>query len=310
MVTLRRPIPRQWLNNSGSGLEFSYARPEHSAYRRAVIRAAELLGGQPKLKRLYLELRDSSSDQETFFEAAVRLLRLRIVFDEQRLDLVPRSGPVVFVANHPFGVLDGIALGYFAEKVRPDTRILTHSLLCKVPELSEKLIPIDFGPSAEARKITLRSREESRSWLARGHALAIFAGGSVATCEKPFARLAVDPPWHSFAGALIRHAEATVVPIYFGGQNSRLFQVASHISYSLRLALLFRESSRRIGSEIEAAIGKPIAFSELSDFGDRNDLVRELRRRTVKMASDLARKGGAIPDYRREFHFPKHISFD
>jgi putative hemolysin len=285
---------------------FSYSRPEHGVIRRTAIQAIETLSGQPRLRALYDAWRREDR-AEPFFDAAIRLMGVKIRLSSDSAE-IPRTGPVLFVANHPFGVLDGVALGWVTQRVRPDTRILTHSLLCQPPELKPHVLPIDFGGTRQAQANSLASRLEAQRLLRQGGAVAIFPAGGVATCQTPFAREAVDAPWHPFTAKLARTARATVVPIYFPGQNSRAFQLASHLGYSLRIALLFRETASRLGAAVDVAIGRPIPFEELEHLTDRRALTLELRRRTLALARAFRPPGAPLPDYRQEFHFPSYIS--
>jgi len=300
-------LPRRAKIDADESINFSYSRPEHSFFRRAFIRGSEVASGQLRLKRLYREFRDNPQPNESFFDAAVRLLVLDVQCTSNCRASLPKTGPVVFIANHPFGVLDGIVLCWLASRLRPDLRVLVHSLLCQPPELRDIFLPIDFGPTDEARATTLRARANALQWLREGHAIGVFPGGSVATSQKPFVGPAIDPAWHPFIAKLIVNTRATVVPVYFAGQNSRLFQVASHIHYTARLSLLFRETARRIGSRVDVAIGDPIPFGDIAHFESRRDLLLELRRRTLGLAGTL---GEPAVDHRAEFTFPRHIKFD
>lgn len=300
-------LPRRTNGDANESINFSYSRPEHSLFRRALIRGSELVSGQPRLKGLYQEFRDNPRPNESFFDAAVRLLELDVRCASSCRASVPKNGPVVFVANHPFGVLDGIVLCWLASQLRPDLRVLVHSLLCQPAELRDVFLPIDFGPTEEARATTLRARANALQWLREGHAIGVFPGGSVATSQRPFIGRALDPAWHPFIAKLMVNTRATVVPVYFAGQNSRLFQVASHLHYTARLSLLFRETARRIGSQVDVAIGEPIPFGKVAHFENRRDLLLELRRRTLELASMF---GEAAVDHRAEFTFPRHIRFD
>jgi putative hemolysin len=300
-------LPRRSKADARESIAFSYSRPEHSVLRRILIRGTEYASGQPRLKRLYHEFRDNPRPNESFFDAAVRLLELDVRCASKSRASVPRTGPVVFVANHPFGVLDGLVLCRLASTLRPDLRVLVHSLLCQPAELRDVFLPIDFGPTEEARATTLRARANALQWLREGHAIGVFPGGSVATSQKPFVGPALDPAWHPFIAKLILNTRATVVPVYFAGQNSRLFQIASHLHYTARLSLLFRETARRIGSRVYVAVGEPIPFGEIAHFESRRDLLLELRRRTLRLASML---GEPAVDHRAEFTFPRHIRFD
>jgi putative hemolysin len=188
-------------------LLFSYASAGDPALRRITIRAIERLTGQPRLKRLYLKNLRNPRAGESFWEAAVRGLALQVHYDETRLRAIPAVGPVVIVANHPFGVLDGIVIGHLVGRVRRDFKILTHSLLCRAPELRSYLLPIDFGESPSATATNLRSRAEALSWLCNGGALVVFPGGAVSTSERLFARRAIDPEWKLFTAKAITRAK-------------------------------------------------------------------------------------------------------
>ncbi|MDP9137536.1 MAG: lysophospholipid acyltransferase family protein [Pseudomonadota bacterium] len=265
-------------------MRFSYATDEHPLLQRTLIRAIERIGGQGKLRKLYREHQRSRRPEESFFTAAVRLLELDVRYDKALLDLTPRHGPVLFVANHPYGVLDGIALTWLAMQVRPDVKVLAIDVLCQDAEARHNLLPIDFAATQAARATVLASRLEAQSWLKEGHAIGIFPGGGVSTSEKPLRGPAIDLAWAPFTAKLIGMSRATVIPVYFVGQNSRLFQLASHLSMTLRLSLVFRETARRIGTALEVRVGRPIPYAELSGFADRRELVGELRRRTFALA--------------------------
>ena len=108
---------------------------------------------------------------------------------------------------------------------------------------------------------------------------------------------AVDLPWAPFTAKLIRPPRAAVVPVYFVGQNSRLFQLASHLSLTLRLSLVFRETARRIGTALKVRVGRPIPFAEIDHLEDRIALVLELRKRTFELAQQ-----GDIKGTRHDLH--------
>jgi putative hemolysin len=270
---------------TGERIRFSYSTSEQPLIQRTVIRAIERIGGQRQLKRLYDEHQNNPRYGESFFDAAIRLLKLDVQYDTRALAECPREGPVVFIANHPYGVLDGITLTWLAIKVRPDIKVLANSVLCQAPEARDNLLPVDFAPTREARETNVRSRLAAQAWLKDGRAIGIFPGGGVSTSERPLKGPAVDLPWAPFTAKLIRVPKATVVPVFFVGQNSRLFQLASHLSLTLRLSLVFRETARRIGTTLTVRIGRPIPFVEIAHIEDRAELVQELRKRTFGLAA-------------------------
>lgn len=266
---------------------FSYATASDPFLRRNFIRLVERATGQPQLKRLYLENQRRPRPGESFWQASVRALALDVRYDASALERMPKSGSVVFVANHPFGVLDGIVICWLVEKVRKDFLVLTHSALMRAPEVRDFVLPIDFSGAEDAARINLATRATARAHLAGGGAVIVFPAGAVSTAPDRWGSLpAVDGRWHPFAAQLIQRSGASVVPVWFGGQNSRIFQVASHINATLRLSLIFREVRLRIGSVLPVVIGSPISGETLSRIGSRQALADDLRSRTYAMAKD------------------------
>jgi putative hemolysin len=264
---------------------FSYAAPSDPPVKRGLVRLVERATGQPELKRLYVHNQRYPRAHESFWQAAVRSLALDVHYDAEALARIPRTGPVVFVANHPYGVLDGIVISWLVEKVRSDFVVLTHAVLRRAPEVHDFVLPIDFSGTEEAREINLKTRAAAREQLEKGGAVIVFPAGGVSTAPDRLGRRpAVDARWQPFVGQLIQRSRATVVPVWFGGQNGRLFQIASHVSQTLRLSLIFHEVKARIGAALPVAIGAPIPFEALRGLDDRQALADELRARTYAMA--------------------------
>jgi putative hemolysin len=266
-------------------LLFSYADPAQSPVRRKVIRLIEVATGQRELKEMYLDNQRHPVPSESFWQAAVRRLRLDVTYNPATLACMPKTGPVVVVANHPYGVLDGIVISWLIEKVRSDFLVLTNAVLLRAPEVRDFVLPVDFSETEAARETNLRSRALARAHLDKGGCVVVFPAGGVSTAPDRLGRKpAIDAPWQPFTAQLIQRSKATVVPFCFHGQNSRLFQIASHVSLTLRLSLIFHEVRNRIGTAFPVAVGMPIPFAELSHLKDRQALVGELRQRTYALA--------------------------
>ena len=293
------------VQTSEKSINFSYSSPEDPLFRRGVIKFVEAIGGQRRLKKLYEQFGQDYAESKDFFAAAMELLALDVSFDDACLKDIPSDGPVVFVANHPYGVIDGIALTWLARKARPDVKVMANHVLCQAPDAAGSLLPVDFSGTKAALKTNLETRRSALEALSKNGAIGIFPAGGVAVSEKPHKGPAVDSAWHPFAAKMIRKSGATVVPVYFCGQNSRLFQIASHTSYTLRLALFFFETARRIGSEFELAVGKPITPEEIESFQSGVELNHHLRKKTFELALKLKRPKTGYPPHDREFRSPR-----
>jgi putative hemolysin len=268
-------------------LEFSYAGPTDPWLKRSVIRAIERMTGQPYLKSLYDEHRANPVPGESFWGAAVRRLELSVVCNEDGLAQVPKLGPLVVVANHPFGVLDGVVICHLVSKVRPDFLVLTNEILTRAAEIKPWLLPIDFAETEEALATNLKSRAAAKHHLMNGGCLVVFPAGGVSTTPTLWHRHATDAEWKKFTARLIIQAKAAVVPFFFAGQNSRLFQLASHVSMTLRLSLLFKEIHDRIGSEVHVRIGEVVPFEILAPMSDRQAVMNHLRALTYALGDGV-----------------------
>ena len=260
-------------------------------------------------KALSAESRQFFSTQD-FFDEALKALNVDVRFNSEKLAAVPRSGPVVFVANHPYGVLDGLVLTWLARKARPNVKIMANKVLCQIPNSEEFLLPVDFSEDKAAARINLNSRRVALTSLMDDGAIGVFPAGGVGASEKPLAGPALDTPWHPFVAKLIRNSGATVIPVYFTGQNFRMFQLTSHLSYTWRLSLFFFETTRRMNSPLEIVIGDPITPDAYDAFLEREALNAFLREKTFELALETDWKRGAVPRHDRAFHFPKHIKFN
>ncbi len=268
---------------------FSYADDTMPRMKRGMIRLVEAATGQRHLRRLYLANRRHGIEGENFFAAAVRSLAVDVQFDRAALQRVPKSGPVVVVANHPYGVLDGIVISWLVHQVRSDFLVLTNAVLLRAPELAGFVLPVDFAETDAALQTNLASRAAARQHLDKGGCVVVFPAGAISTAPDRLGRQrAVDGPWQPFTAQLIQRSRATVVPICFEGQNSRLFQIASHISPMLRLSLIFHEVQSRIGTIMPVAIGEPRAFADLPPLRDRQLLADHLRTLTYGLATSLS----------------------
>jgi putative hemolysin len=266
---------------------FSYAAPDDPPLKRLVIRSIERASGQPYLVWLYRDYQKQPV-REAFWDAAVRRLELKLVYDENKLAVWPKSGPLVVVANHPFGVLDGLVMCHLVAKVRPDFLVLTNSVLFRAEEIKPWLLPIDFAENAAAVKTNLASRAAAKAHLMAGGCLVIFPAGGVSTTPHIWDKQAVDADWKTFAARMIVQARAAVAPVFFAGQNSRLFQIASHLSMTLRLSLLFKEVHDKIGSEVRVRIGEVVPYEALSSISDRQALMQHLRALTYALGEGVA----------------------
>jgi putative hemolysin len=280
------------------GPVFTYSTLTQSWPRRTMIRMVERLSGRARFEQIYRDWQQRPRDaQETVFTSAIKALGVSHNVTAEDLARIPATGPLLVVSNHPYGIVDGLLIGHLISTRRADVKLICHSLLAQPAEAKDILLPIDFGTGADARRTSAETRRRAVEWLDQGHVVIIFPGGGVATSPKPWRGTAVDFVWHPFVVRLAKRAGVKTLAMYVDGQNSRLFQAASHLSYPLRVALIFHETKRVLRRVVKVAIAEPLELAQ----ADKGDLLAQLR----AMTYDMAPEGG--PKASDVFEFPARI---
>lgn len=284
----RRHVAGIKMRISATAQSFSpitYADPGAPLLERALVNIVELLGGRQRLVRLYDSWRERwPLTGLPLWSSALHWLGTPLLVEGAAWPPLLRVDErLVIIANHPFGLLDGIAICALAERLQRPFRVLAHSRLMSVPESAPYFLPIDFSETDAATQNNILVRRQALAALKAGETIVIFPAGGVSTAPvklsmRPIAE-ADDLPWKNFAYRLIRAAEATVLPIYFEGQNGPMFHIASRVSLAWRIALLIGELNKRRGKPIRARIGQPITWPEIAAQPTPAAAMRELRRR-------------------------------
>lgn len=223
-----------------------------------MIRLMENATGRRALLKRARGFEEGLTEGRTIFDVMAERYGLKLELIGGDLSAVPKSGPLIVIANHPYGILDGLMMGHLLSQARgPDFRIMANSVFSQTPDLTRHLIPISFDETKDAVALNIQSRKSALDYLKNDGAIGVFPGGTVSTAAAPFS-YPLDPTWRSFTARMIAKSGATVLPIYFHGHTSRMFQVASHLHYTLRMGLLIKEFRKKVDQPVKVSIGQPI----------------------------------------------------
>lgn len=201
---------------------------------------------------------------------------------------IPAAGPVVIVANHPFGIIEGPVLGALFDRIRNDMMFVTNSLLAELPELAPRIIAVNpFGAASHANSSAIRA---ALRHLSSGGALVVFPAGQVSSVRLPLGRV-LDSEWQPMAARLAIKTGARILPVFFQGRNSAGFQLAGLVHPALRTMLLPGQMLARRRQTVRVAIGQAVSPDR---FRDAARLTAFLRARTYALSA-LFRQSAVAP---------------
>ncbi len=264
----------------------SYAGTFTNPFKSGTIRTIEWLTGKLTLLKLIRQFeRAGAPVGPPFWPKAMRHMGIDILTPAAEIALIPKTGPLVVVANHPHGLVDGMIMAEIVNRVRSDFKILTRSLLTGIPEVEQFMIPVPFPHEDNSRELSLQMRIDTMNHLKAGGAIILFPAGKVACSEHWFGP-AIEAEWNLFTHKMVHKSGATILPMHFTGQNSRAYQISNRLSSTLRQSLLLYEIKRALFKPQRPHIGTPIPASVLDQWqGNPRGFLAWLRDHTLSLGN-------------------------
>ena len=266
--------------------KLSYANTFTNPIQRNLIKSLEFLTGKLYLLRKVRQFEKMGIPVgQPFWKQALDLLGINLLTKQSEIAKIPKEGSLVITANHPHGLVDGMVLAELIGKVRTDYKILTRSLLTGVKQIDQFMIPVPFDHEENALKKSLEMRKKAMDHLEKGGVIVVFPSGKVASSETMFGNV-VEGEWNPFTAKLIQKSGANVLPIFFPGANSRIYQITNQISATLRQGLLIYEVVHAMNKPQKPLVGDLIKQNELSSWkDDPRGFMRWLRDKTLELGS-------------------------
>ena len=261
---------------------FSFASSEVGPLGRAFIKITELSTGQPKLKKIYDDYIKDNRPPELFWHDAVERLNLKVNIKTGAKNLIPKTGKLLVVSNHPFGTIDGIILCSILTKIRSDVKIITHKVLAQAPAVKHQILPIDFTSSKSALINNIMTKRKAEDHLKNDGVVIIFPNGQIST-DKKYKQKIIEKEWKTFASKLTLKSKSPVLPFYFEGQNSKVFHYANKIGQTFRYSVLMYELRKKMGKTINVHIGSLIDNDKIKSIGGLKEITDYLRQETYNL---------------------------
>ena len=266
--------------------QLSYANTFTNPIQRNTIKTLELMTGKLHLLRKVRQFEKMGIPVgQPFWKQALDLLGINLLTKQSEIAKIPKKGSLVITANHPHGLVDGMVLAELIGKVRTDYKILTRSLLTGVQQIDQFMIPVPFDHEENALKKSLEMRKSAMDHLEKGGVIVVFPSGKVASSETMFGNV-VEGDWNPFTAKLIQKSGANVLPIFFPGSNSRIYQIANQVSATLRQGLLIYEVVHAMNKPQSPFVGSLIKQDEIASWkNDPRGFMRWLREQTLELGS-------------------------
>lgn len=230
-------------------------------WRSSIRVGMENLMGLPPVRRGLDELAERVARGAETFQACLDIFEIGLQADGV-VEAIPPDGPLVLIANHPFGGADPLALMTLALRARPDVRILGNVEVQALPGIEKWLLPLEILDGEGAARKNLIVLREALQHLRQGGALAVFPSGAVSHWQWDSGRVE-DPPWSPHTARIVKTSRAGVLPVRFFGQNGPLFQALGMLHPLMRSALIPRAFLAMSGGTVHCRAGGLLNHHEL-----------------------------------------------
>lgn len=191
---------------------------------------------------------------------------LRAVIDEfdikldiEGLENLPNNKRCFFVANHPFGFIDGLVLTFIVSGKYGELKAIANDAFMYVPQLHPFIVAVNVFEGS-SKEYLMALDKTYKDDIAITH----FPAGIVSRKQKGGIE---DFAWQKSFITKAVTCERDVVPIFFHGYNSKLFYRINRIrkflgiTANIELMLLPSEMFKKRGEIIKVTIGKTIPFT-------------------------------------------------
>ena len=219
-----------------------------------------------------------------FLEVVIRETGIQIKITASDLEKIPKNSSFITVSNHPYGGIDGILLTKIISDINPGYKLLVNFLLTRIKPIQPFFLGVNPFETRKDVQSSFGGLKEALMHLQLGGPLGIFPSGEVSSYGRNRVRV-MDPEWQFTIIKFIKRARVPIVPIYFSGHNSLIFNLLGIINPFFRTLRLPAELFNKKGHTIEIRIGSPIMVKEQDEFREVIEFGKMLRMKTYSLGT-------------------------
>jgi putative hemolysin len=238
-----------------------------------------------ELNRLYASVHTKSGLE--FIDEVLDKLGIIIEIRDEDIAKIPGTGAFIALSNHPYGGIDGLIMLRLLAGERPEFKLMANFILTKLVNIEDFLIPVNPFENLRGSKINISGLKKTVDFLNHGYPVGIFPAGEVSSFGSNNHSKIMDKEWHPAVGRLILRSKLPILPVYFHGQNSYLFNILGLIHPKARTAKLPSELLNKKDTKVVVRIGKPVPFEEIIALKDNFQVLRYLRAKVYALGSSL-----------------------
>lgn len=230
--------------------------------------------GFRKLKKLFDQYKLEGLEKKAFVKRGLEMLQVDYNINNT-LSSIPSTGPLIIVSNHPYGGVEGVILADYLSTLRDDVKFMANSGLSLVKEMNDFFI--FTNPLLTNNYKNISSIRGCQDHLENNGLLVLFPAGKVSYFRKDKKRI-TDGEWNRIAAKLSTKLNIPVLPLFFAGSNSKIFQTMGRVYYRFRLLMLTREMMKMKGKTVQLYLGNLLKPEQLK--GSSREITDFLRMQT------------------------------
>jgi len=191
--------------------------------------------------------------------------------------------PLIIVANHPTGLLDGLSILYVLFSENRKVKIVVNYLLKEFAAIDEALgdtfIYVNPFDKEKEKKSSYEGLKKIMESLSKKEVVVFFPAADVSKISIKSCAI-IDCEWNNTCIKFIKKSNIKIIPIFTHAKNSFAFYLLNTINSKIGLFFIINEFFNKSNSTINLTIGKVVEMSSC-------DNEKQLKQKLINSVYDL-----------------------